>query len=121
MVKYLEQDSIMNYVLPVYGTFLVMLCMGGFFFFFTCFRISADTLQAGIFFMIGALVFYTSDNILAHNKFNKNPSYMAKFSKSFNAYWIMITYYVAQFLIGKGAFMVCAHFEVTRKKTIEPD
>jgi len=81
----------MNYVLSIYGAYQVMLCMGGFFFFFTSFRISAITLEAGICFMVGAILLYLCDNMVAHNKFNKNPTFLATCSKSLNAYLIMIT------------------------------
>ena len=116
LVKYLESDSIMNVVMPIYGTFLVMLCMGGFFFFFTTFRLTSALLKAGLCFMLGSLIFFASDNILAHNKFNKNLTYLATFSKSLNAYLIMVTYYVAQFFMAKGAFWVCLHFSAYDNK-----
>jgi uncharacterized membrane protein YhhN len=61
--------------------------------------------------MIGAFTFYISDNILAHNAFDLNPTYLATFSVSLNAYLIMITYYIAQFLMGKGGFMICVYYQ----------
>jgi len=117
VLKYLEEGSILQYVLSIYGAFLVMLCMGGLFFFFTSFRISTVTLKAGICFMVVAIFFYLCDNMVAQNKFNKNPTFVSTFSKSLNAYLLMISYYKAQFLIGKGAFMVCVYF-ISMKENI---
>jgi len=71
MVKSLDTgNQIMNYVLPVYGCFLVMLLMSGCFLFFTTSNLSNWIFKSGLFIMIGAIVFYVSDSLLAHGKFN---------------------------------------------------
>ena len=64
--------------------------------------------MAGCFFMFGSLIFYASDNFIAHGKWN--TWYTDRVSASANSYLIMITYYVAQFLIAKGTFFVAKHF-----------
>ena len=51
--------------------------------------------------MIGSLLFFFSDNVLAHGKFNK----VYPINAFWNSFLIMITYYAAQWLIAKGAFM----------------
>lgn len=62
--------------------------------------------------MLGALTFFASDNLLAHGKFNNaftDPSASNKWQPIFSCL-IMITYYVAQFLITKGAFLVAVYY-----------
>lgn len=112
MMRDLDNGSIMEYVLPVYGTFLVLLVMGGLFIFFMTYKVKL-AIKAGICFLIGAAVFYSSDNFLAHGKFDN--AYKNQVSTSANAYIIMITYYVAQFLMGKGGLAVAEYFEVNQK------
>ena len=90
----------MQLILCIYGAVLVMLTMGGFFFYFVTCHISSETYKAGILLMIGSLVFLASDNFLAHGKFNSHYP----ISKFWNSFLIMITYYLAQFLITKGIF-----------------
>lgn len=97
-----------RYVLDLYGTILVLLTMGGFFFFFTGRTVSDSSYWAGLLFMFGSLVFFFSDNFLAHGKYN--DTYKHRVTASTNAYFIMITYYAAQFMIGKGAYFVAVHF-----------
>lgn len=97
-----------RYVLDLYGTILVLLTMGGFFFFFTSRTISDASYWAGLLFMFGSLIFFASDNFLAHGKFN--DAYKHRVTPSTNAYFIMVTYYVAQFMIGKGAYFVAVHY-----------
>ena len=63
---------------------------------------------SGLFIMFGSIIFYASDNFIAHGKFN--TWYTDRVSDSTNSYFIMITYYVAQFLIGKGTFYAALHF-----------
>ena len=58
--------------------------------------------------MFGSLIFYASDNFRAHGKWN--TWYTDRVSASTNSYLIMITYYVAQFMIAKGTFFVAKHF-----------
>lgn len=53
--------------------------------------------------MVGSLIFFASDNFLAHGKFN--TWYNDHVSGSTSTYLIMITYYIAQFMIGKGAIL----------------
>ena len=81
--------------------------MGGFFFFFTTFKLPNNILLPGVFYMLGSLIFYASDNFIAHGKFN--TWYSDRVSLSLNSYLIMITYYIAQFLISKGTFLVAAN------------
>ena len=95
-------------MLDVYGTVLTLLTMGGFFIYFVGSRASSQMYWAGLLFMFGALIFYASDNFLAHGKYN--TWYTDKVSQSTNSYLIMITYYVAQFMMGKGAYFVGRHF-----------
>jgi hypothetical protein len=97
----------MMIVLPIYGTFLVLLVMGGLFIFFMTFR-QKNALKAGICFLIGSLVFYASDNFLSHGKFDN--AYMANVTASANAIIVMITYYLAQYLMGKGGIAVARYF-----------
>lgn len=69
---------------------------------------------SGVLLVVGALVFLSSDNFLAHGKFNTNyPFYTDKdhpdpHKSSINSYLIMITYYLAQFLITKAIFLYAA-------------
>ena len=51
--------------------------------------------------MFGSLIFFASDNFIAHETYNTDYP-IAPF---WNSFMIMITYYVAQWLITKGAFM----------------
>jgi hypothetical protein len=109
VISYLSaSDEYIKYVLDVYGTVLTLLTMGGFFIYFYACRVSSYMYWAGLFFMFGSLIFYASDNFIAHGKWN--TWYTDRVSASTNSYLIMITYYVAQFLMGKGAFLVARHF-----------
>ena len=58
--------------------------------------------------MIGSLIFFASDNFLAHGKYD--TAYQKAVSPALNTWLIMVTYYVAQWLIGKGTFMVAVEF-----------
>lgn len=60
----------MKYVLDVYGTVLTLLTMGGFFIFFMSNKVSSQMYWAGLLFMLAALIFYASDNFIAHGKYN---------------------------------------------------
>jgi uncharacterized membrane protein YhhN len=95
-----------------------MLTMGGFFFFFVTSRISKTIFTSGVLYMIGSLIFFASDNFLAHGKFDN--SFKQAVTESLNTYFIMITYYVAQFLIGKATFLIAVHFveENSQKEAI---
>lgn len=108
IVTYLAGASI-KYVLDLYATLLVLLVMGGFFFFFTTYYLSRNLMWAGILLMFGSLIFFASDNFLAHGKYN--TWYMDKVSASSNTYIVLLTYYIAQFLIGKGTFFLALHLQ----------
>lgn len=101
------------YVLAIYGSCLVLLTMGGFFFFFCTSHIRSKTIfHAGLCFMFGTITFFASDNLLAHGKFNSafiNPAVIEKWQPIFSLL-IMITYYVAQFLVAKGTFLVAVYY-----------
>lgn len=60
------------YVLPLYGTCLVLLVIAAFFFFFMSYKIDKILLKAGIFIVLGSILFYTSDSFLAHGKYNSS-------------------------------------------------
>jgi len=108
IMRYLEQDSLMLYVLPVYGTSLVLIVATAFFFFFMSFKIECLTFKAGIFFVLGSIIFYVSDSLIAHGKFN--TAYKARVTQADNSTAIMVTYYICQYLINAGAFAVCDYF-----------
>lgn len=67
---YLSSSDPVRFVLDLYGTILVLLAMGGFFFFFTSHSISSNVYWAGLLLMFGSLIFFASDNFLAHGKYN---------------------------------------------------
>ena len=100
-------DSVI-YILAIYGTCLVMLVMGGFFYFFLTNKLGSNILKSGLLFMVGSIIFFISDNCLAHGKFD--TVYRDLISQRTNTFLIMITYYVAQFFIGKGTFLVAVHY-----------
>lgn len=112
IVRALDQSDLFPYmlILAVYGSCLVLLAMGAFFYFFTTSHLSPTLFVSGLLFVAGALVFLASDNFLAHGKFNKlYPFFSGEGSsspekESMSSYLIMITYYVAQYLLAKGAF-----------------
>ena len=106
----------MQWILAVYGSVLVLLTMAGFFFFFMLSRLSATLNIAGWLLMIGSLIFFASDNFLAHGKYD--PSYKKVISPALNTWLIMVTYYVAQWMIGKGTFMVAVEFVENREYQI---
>ena len=87
--------------------------MGGFFFFFSTSHVKSKTiLQTGLLYMLGALTFYASDNLLAHSKFNStftDPNSINKWQPIFSSL-IMITYYAAQFMLAKGAFLSAVYY-----------
>jgi hypothetical protein len=87
-----------------------MLVMAGLFFYFTTASVDPVVYKAGILIMIGSLVFLASDNFLAQGKFN--TSY--PISPFWNTLLIMITYYSAQWLIMKGAFMSSVYLNIDR-------
>ena len=60
------------YVLPLYGTCLVLLVIAAFFFFFMSHKIDKILLKAGIFIVLGSILFYTSDSFIAHGKYNSS-------------------------------------------------
>lgn len=100
MIRYITLPSIMPFILSLYGSVLIMLTMAGLFFFFVTSSIHPYIFKAGLCIMIGSLVFLASDNFLAHGKFNTQYP----ITPFWNSFLIMITYYVAQFLIAKGTF-----------------
>jgi len=104
----LSKDSIMNYILPVYGAFLVLLVVAALFFLFTTSKIGGFALRSGILFALGSFIFYASDSFLAHGKFN--DSYKGKVNESANAAILMVTYYIAQYLLGKGGLSIATYF-----------
>lgn len=62
--------------------------------------------------MFGALIFYASDNLLAHSKFNStftDPKSIDKWKPIFSSL-IMITYYAAQFMFAKGTFLAAVYY-----------
>jgi uncharacterized membrane protein YhhN len=111
--NYLAPDDYVKYILDIYGTVLTLLTMAGFFVFFVCHKVSSEMYWAGLLWMFASLIFYASDNFLAHGKYN--TWYIDRVSASTNSYLIMITYYVAQFLIGKGAYFAASHFSKTEE------
>ena len=101
IIRYIALPSIMPFILSLYGSVLIMLTMAGLFFFFVTYKIlNPYIFKAGLCLMIGSLVFLASDNFLAHGKFNTHYP----ITPFWNSFLIMITYYVAQFLIAKGTF-----------------
>ena len=110
VISYLPstESEYIKYVLDVYGTVLTLLTMGGFFIYFTCYKISCNMYMAGCLSMFGSLIFFASDNFIAHGKWN--TWYTDRVSASTNSYFIMVTYYVAQFMIAKGTFFAAKHF-----------
>jgi hypothetical protein len=97
----------MKYILPVYGAILVLLVVAALFFLFTTSKIGGSALRAGILFALGSFIFYASDSFLAHGKFN--DCYIEKVGESANAAILMVTYYIAQYLLGKGGLSVAIH------------
>jgi hypothetical protein len=73
MVRELKPEQVTPYmlVLAVYGSCLVLLTMGAFFYFFTTSHLSTAVFTSGALFVAGALIFFASDNFLAHGKFNQ--------------------------------------------------
>jgi uncharacterized membrane protein YhhN len=108
IMKGLTNDSIMNYILPIYGAFLVLLVVSSLFFLFTTSKIGGFALRSGILFAVGSFVFYASDSFLAHGKFN--AGYQDRVSDSANAAILMVTYYIAQYMLGKGGLSVAIYF-----------
>lgn len=72
------------YIFAVYGACLSLFVMGGCFFYFTTSHISSNLKRAGQLIMTGCLVFFVSDNFVAHNKFNLD--YRVLVSRSMNSY-----------------------------------
>jgi len=103
-MHYLEAGSVMMFVIPLYGTSLVLLVVSSIFFFFMSKKIGCLPLSAGILFIVGAIIFYISDSLIAHGKFT--TPYIEQVSQSLNSTLIMVTYYVCQYLIASGAFAV---------------
>jgi uncharacterized membrane protein YhhN len=121
IIKSLAPDQGMYvYILAVYGSCLVLLTMGGFFFFFNTSHIHSDTVfHGGLCFMFGTLIFFASDNFLAHGKFN--PTFKdSPYWQSIFTYLIMITYYLAQFLVAKGTFLFAVFWEEERTQKATP-
>lgn len=102
------KDSILMLIVPIYGTFLCMLVTGGTFIFFMAFKIKR-ALKVGILCMSGAVIFYSSDSILAHGKFD--TAYSATVSSAANHLALMFTYYVAQYLLGKAGLVMAEYME----------
>ena len=92
------------YVLPLYGTCLVLLVITAFFFFFMSQKIDLMLRKAGSLIIFGSILFYASDSFLAHGKYSS--SYIEKVGKSGNAYIIMLTYYICQFAIGTASLTI---------------
>lgn len=107
IVVKLEAGSIVVYVLPIYGTFLLMMVMASFFFYFTCRHVDPLINEASILAMVGALSFFISDILLAELNFNTDFADSEKILSLFN----MITYYLGQFLIGKAGIKIAAFFQ----------
>ena len=84
-----------------YDIVLVLQVLAGFYFYFTTASISSELNKAGLFFMIGSLVYFGSYNFLAQGQYNR----IYPINPFWNSFLIMISYYVAQWLIVKGAFM----------------
>ena len=49
----LDSGDYIRYVMDVYGTILVLAVLGGFFFYFTTYKVSSDIYWAGLLFMFG--------------------------------------------------------------------
>jgi len=103
-MHYLETDSVMMYILPVYGTSLVLLVVSAIFFFFMSKKVGCLPLSAGILFVFGAILFYISDSLIAHGKYT--TPYIDLVNQALNSTLIMATYYVCQYLIASGAFAI---------------
>lgn len=112
IIHYLALGDFMIWVLALYGSVLVLLTMAGFFFFFMTALISKTLNTAGWLLMIGSIVFFASDNFLAHGKYDQG--YQKAISPSLNTWLIMVTYYAAQWMIGKGTFMVAVQLVENR-------
>lgn len=109
---FIQKKGVIKYVIPVYGTCLLLLTMAGFFFYFVTSNVAAFGKKPGLLVMFGAIIFYLSDNFLAHASYNKTQAYLAIFEHRewYNTLLIMITYYVAQFMLGKGALLTGRYF-----------
>jgi hypothetical protein len=59
--------------------------------------------------MSGAVIFYSSDSFLAHGKFD--TAYTATVSSATNDVVLMVTYYVAQYLLGKAGLAMAEYME----------
>lgn len=112
VVTKIEPGSIMVYVVPVYGTILLMLVMASLFYYFTSNHIDNLLFQATVFAAIGSLLFLTSDTLLAFYTFH--PDWKTKIV----SFLLMLTYYIAQFLIGKSGIKTAAFFNQTNKSTV---
>jgi uncharacterized membrane protein YhhN len=110
IMRYLDEGSVIMIVIPVYGTFLCLLAMGGLFIFFMTFRIG-PALKIGIYCMMGGLVFYASDSFLAHGKFD--TAYKEKVASATNDVILMVTYYLAQYMMGKAGLAMAEYAENT--------
>jgi uncharacterized membrane protein YhhN len=113
IVSQQEEGSPVVYIMATYGTFLLMMVMASFFFYFTCKDIDELVGLAGLLAAIGAVSFYFSDLLLAENNFNSELKDREKVISLFN----MITYYLGQFLIGKSAVKTAAYFLRSTKGT----
>lgn len=101
------------YVLSIYGSCLLLFAIAGFFFYFNTSHIKSKTIfYAGLCFMVGALSFFTSDNFLAHGKFNIGFQNLVRKEKweEFVIFIVFISYFGAQFLVTKGTLLVTAYF-----------
>jgi uncharacterized membrane protein YhhN len=110
----LKAGSIGVYVLPIYGTFLLMMVMAALFYFFTCRELDPLIAEGALFVLVGAISFFISDSLLAEMNFNPNVIEYKKIMSFFN----MVTYYLGQFLIGKAGVKIAAYFTRSKVSTI---
>lgn len=108
----IEKKGVIKYVIPVYGTCLLLLTMAGFFFYFVTSSVEAFGRTPGLLVMFGTITFYLSDNFLAHANYNTSKPYLQLFEHRqwYNTLLIMVSYYVAQFLLGKGGLLTARYF-----------
>lgn len=81
-----------------------MLVLASLFYYFTSNQINDLLFQATVFAVIGSLLFLASDTLLAFYTFH--PDWKTKIVSLL----LMLTYYFAQFLIGKSGIKTAAYF-----------
>ena len=112
VVTKIEPGSIMVYVVPVYGTILLMLVMASLFYYFTSHHIDSLLFHATVLAAVGSLSFLASDTLLAFYTFH--PDWKTKIVSLL----LMLTYYIAQFLIGKSGIKTAAYFNRPNKSIV---